>query len=157
VLREAEPRLPVIEIGTMSQRVERMSRQEQLVAYLTTAFSGIALLLASLGLYGSISYAVTRRTSEIGVRMALGADRTRVLWLIMRDAIVLVMIGLVLGLPLAFLTARALRTMLFGIDFTDATTHLTAVAVLVLVAAIAAYVPARRAARVDPMTALRQE
>jgi ABC-type antimicrobial peptide transport system permease subunit len=137
--------------------VNRVSRQEQLVAYLTTLFSGIALLLACLGLYGSISYAVTRRTSEIGVRMALGADRASVLWLIMRDALVLVIMGLAIGIPLALLAASGLRTMLFGIRVTDVTTHSISVAVLVLVAAIAAYVPARRASRVDPMLALRAE
>jgi len=155
LLREAEPRLPVVDVETIGQRVERLSRQEILVAYLTTLFSGIALLLASLGLYGSISYAVTRRTGEIGIRMALGANRATVLWLIMRDAVTLVLTGLALGLPLALLAANGLRTMLFGIRFTDVATHATAVAVLVLVAAIAAYVPARRAARVDPMLALR--
>jgi predicted lysophospholipase L1 biosynthesis ABC-type transport system permease subunit len=155
LLREAEPRLPVLDVETMTQRVERLSRQEQLIAYLTTLFSGIALLLASLGLYGSISYTVTRRTGEIGIRMALGANRATVLWLIMRDALTLVLTGLALGLPLALLAANGLRTMLFGIRFTDLATHATAVAVLVLVAAIATYMPARRAARVDPMLALR--
>jgi ABC-type lipoprotein release transport system permease subunit len=156
-VREVEPRLPIIEISTMTQRVDNRSRQEQLVAYLTTVFSAIALLLASLGLYGSISYAVTRRTSEIGVRIALGAGRTAVQWLIMRDAITLVAIGLVVGAPLSLLAASALRTMLFGIRFTDLATHLTAVGVLVLVALLAAYLPARRASRVDPMSALRAE
>jgi predicted permease len=157
VLREAEPRLPVIEIAPMTQRVDRMSRQERLIAYLTMLFSSIALLLASLGLYGSISYAVTRRTSEIGVRMALGADRASVLWLIMRDAIGLVVMGLAIGVPLALLAARGLRTMLFGIPFTDVTAHSISIAVLIIVAAFAAYLPARRAARVDPMLALRSD
>jgi ABC-type antimicrobial peptide transport system permease subunit len=100
---------------------------------------------------------VTRRTGEIGVRMALGADRGSVLWLIMRDALVLVGMGLLIGMPLALLAARGLRTMLFGIRFTDVATHATAVVVLVIVAAVAAYLPARRAARVDPMLALRAE
>jgi predicted permease len=157
VLREADPRLPIIDITTMTERAARMSRQEQLIAYLTTLFSGIALLLASLGLYGSISYAVTRRTAEIGVRMALGADRAHVLWLIMRDALVLVGMGLLIGVPLALLAARGLRTMLFGIRFTDVATHATAVHVLIIVAAVAAYLPARRAARDDPMLALRAD
>jgi putative ABC transport system permease protein len=155
VLREAEPRLPVVGITPMQRIAERMSTQEQLVAYLTTLFSGIALLLASLGLYGSISYAVTRRTGEIGIRMALGANQGMVLWLVMRDALILLLMGLAIGVPLALLAANGLRSMLFGIRFTDAATHLTAVAVLALVAAIAAYLPARRAARVDPMLALR--
>jgi predicted permease len=157
VLRDTAPRLPVPDITPMTQFVERMSRQEQLIAYLTTLFSGIALLLASLGLYGSISYAVTRRTSEIGVRMALGANRAAVLWLILRDALTLVLMGLAIGVPLALLAANGIRSMLFGIRFTDAVTHTTAVAVLALVAAIAAYLPARRAARVDPMAALRAD
>jgi predicted permease len=157
VLREAEPRLPVIEIAPMTQRVDRMSRQERLIASLTMLFSGIALLLASLGLYGSISYAVTRRTSEIGVRMALGADRASVLWLILRDALLLMAMGLAIGVPLALLAGSGLRSMLFGIRFTDVTTHSISIAVLVTVAAIAAYLPARRATRVDPMLALRAD
>jgi predicted permease len=157
VLRETEPRLPIIDITTLLERADRLSRQDQLIAYLTTLFSGIALLVASLGLYGSISYAVTRRTSEIGVRIALGADRSHVLWLIMRDAFALVALGLIIGVPLALLAARGLRTMLFGIPFTDVTTHAIAVVVLIVVAAVAAYLPARRAARVDPMLALRAD
>jgi predicted permease len=157
VLREVEPRLPVIDVTTLKERAERMTREERLIAYLTSLFSGIALLLASLGLYGSISYAVTRRTSEIGIRMALGADRGSVLWLIMRDALTLLAIGLAIGLPLALLAARGLQTMLFGIRFTDVATHGGAALVLVAVAAFAAYLPARRAARVDPMLALRAD
>ncbi len=157
VLRESEPRLPVVDITTMNERADKLTREERLVAYLTTAFSAIALLLASLGLYGSISYAVTRRTSEIGVRMALGANRASVLWLIMREALTLLAMGLVVGLPLALLAAHGMQTLLFGIRFTDVTIHGAAIIVLALVAAFAAYLPARRAARVDPMLALRAD
>src|SRR5687767_5296514 len=121
------------------------------------AFGAVALFLACLGLYGTISYAVTRRTAELGVRMALGAGRGTVQWLILREALTLVGVGLLIGIPLAFLAARAISTLLFGVTPTDLIATGSAVAALVLIAALAAYLPARRASRVDPMLALRAE
>jgi predicted permease len=156
-LRRLEPRLPVSSVDTLDARINRTMGRERLMTWLTMAFGGVALFLACLGLYGTISYAVTRRTAELGVRMALGAGRGTVPWLILREAFTLVGVGLVIGIPLAFLAARAISTLLFGVTPTDAIATGSAVAALVLIAALAAYLPARRASRVDPMLALRAE
>jgi predicted permease len=157
VLRQLEPRLPVAGVDTLDARIERTMGSERLMMWLTMAFGAVALFLACLGLYGTISYAVTRRTAELGVRMALGAGRGTVQWLILREALVLVGVGLVIGIPLAFLAARAMSTLLFGVAPTDPVANGSAVAALVSIAALAAYLPARRASRVDPMLALRAE
>jgi predicted permease len=156
-LRQLEPRLPVTGVDTLDERITRTMGSERLMMWLTMAFGGVALFLACLGLYGTISYAVTRRTAELGVRMALGAGRGAVQWLILREALILVAAGLVIGIPLAFLAARAMSTLLFGVAPTDAVATGSAVAALVVIAALAAYLPARRASRVDPMLALRAE
>ena len=156
-LRQLEPRLPVAAVDTLDARISRTMGSERLMMWLTMAFGAVALFLACLGLYGTISYAVTRRTAELGVRMALGAGRGTVQWLILREALILVGAGLVIGIPLAFLAARAMSTLLFGVAPTDVVANGSAVAALVLIAALAAYLPARRASRVDPMLALRAE
>jgi predicted permease len=156
-LRQLEPRLPVASADTLDARIARTMGGERLMMWLSMAFGGVALFLASLGLYGTISYAVTRRTAELGVRMALGAGRGTVQWMILREAFILVGVGLAIGIPLAFLAARALSTLLFGVAPTDAVANGSAVAALVFIATLAAYLPARRASRVDPMLALRAE
>jgi len=132
-------------------------RHERLLARLTMGFSTVALFLACLGLYGTISYAVTRRTAELGVRIALGASRGAVQWLILREALTLVLIGLLVGLPSAFVVSRTMATLFYGIPPSDLAAHGAAVGTLVVVAALAAYLPARRASRVDPILALRAE
>ena len=157
VLRQAEPRLPVAGIDTLDARITRTMGSERLMMWLTMAFGAVALFLACLGLYGTISYAVTRRTAELGVRMALGAGRGTVQWLILREAFILVGAGLFIGIPLAFGAARAMSTLLFGVTPADPVANGSAVAALVLIATLAAYLPARRASRVDPMLALRAE
>jgi predicted permease len=156
-LREVEPTLPVVDIMAIKDRANRETAGDQLVAYLTGLFGGVALLLASLGLYGTISYAVSRRTSELGVRLALGASRASVLWLMLREAMTLVGIGLVIGLPLTYFAARSISTSLYGVRPTDLAAAGGAALILVVVAAIAAYLPARRASRLDPMVALRAD
>jgi len=120
-------------------------------------FGVLALLLASIGLYGLMAYTVTRRTSEIGIRMALGAQRRNVLWLVLRETLVLVLFGVAIGLPLAFASTRLIASHLFGVTPNDPTTIAMATVLLVIVALLACYLPARRAARVDPMVALRCE
>ena len=157
VLRQVESRLPVSSVDTLDARITRTMGSERLMMWLSMAFGAVALFLACLGLYGTISYAVTRRTAELGVRMALGAGRGTVQWLILREAFILVGVGLVIGIPLAFLAARAMSTLLFGVAPTDAVANGSAVAALVAIATLAAYLPARRASRVDPMLALRSE
>jgi predicted permease len=156
-LREVEPALPIVDIMPIKDRADREMAGDQLVAYLTGLFGGVALLLASLGLYGTISYAVSRRTSELGVRLALGASRASVLWLMLREAMTLVGIGLVIGLPLTYFAARSISTSLYGVGPTDLAAAGGATLILVVVAAIAAYLPARRASRLDPMVALRAD
>jgi predicted permease len=157
VLRQVEPRLPIGTVDTLDERITRTMGSERLMMWLTMAFGAVALFLACLGLYGTISYAVTRRTAELGVRMALGAGRGTVQWMILREAFILVGAGLFLGIPLAFGAARAMSTLLFGVTAADPVATGSAVAALVLIAALAAYLPARRASRVDPMLALRAE
>ncbi len=156
-LRESEPRLAVGTIETLDSRIARSIGVERLLGALTMAFGGAALGLACLGLYGTISYAVKRRTAELGIRIALGADRGAVQWLIVREALLLVLLGGAIGLPLAFLAARAVGGLLYGTAPSDPLAYGTAVGVLVVVSACAAYVPARRASRLDPMMALRNE
>jgi putative ABC transport system permease protein len=121
------------------------------------AFAAAALGLVCLGLYGTISYAVRRRTAELGMRIALGADRMAVQWLIVREALLLVLLGGAIGLPLAFLAARAVSGLLYATAPSDPVAYGTAVGVLVVVSAFAAYMPARRASHLDPMIALRTE
>jgi predicted permease len=153
-LAEVEPRLPVSEIVPLNERVSRNLSQDRLVAVLATAFGGLALMLACLGLYGTISYGVSRRLAELALRMALGASAWRVLAMVMREALALVAIGAVVGLPLAFVGARTVGSLLYGVAPADVVSFGVGFLVLVAVAAVAAYIPAQRAARVSPMAAL---
>jgi predicted permease len=156
-LAEAEPALPVFDIVPLDQRVNRGLTNDRLIANLTSAFGIVALLLACLGLYGTISYGVACRISELGVRMALGADRASVAWLVVREALTLVAIGAALGLPLAFIAGRSVLSLLHGVDPVDPASYSQATVVLLIVAGLAAYLPAHRASRIDPMVALRTE
>jgi len=149
--------LPVFLVRTLRAQTEQSLLAERLLAMLSSFFGILALLLACLGLYGLMAYAVSRRTSEIGVRMALGADRSHILWLVFRETLMLTGAGLVIGLPLAFWAARYARSILFGIDPTDPLIASAATAALMIAAALAAYLPARRAMGIDPLTALRCE
>jgi ABC-type antimicrobial peptide transport system permease subunit len=120
-------------------------------------FGGLALLLASIGLYGTISYAVSRRTGEIGIRMALGARSRDVLWMVLRESLLLVLIGAIIGIPTALAAGRLVAALLFGVSPTDPATLAIATLLLTVVAVLAAWLPARRASRLDPMSALRYE
>jgi ABC-type antimicrobial peptide transport system permease subunit len=128
-----------------------------MMAQIIGFFGGVAVLLAALGLYGLISYAVARRSNEIGIRMALGAKKHQVLWMVLRETLWLVAGGVVTGVPLAVGATRFVRAQLFGVEPYDPLTLASAVVLLATVATIAGYLPALRAARVDPMVALRQE
>jgi predicted permease len=153
-LAQAEPRLPVAEVVPFGVRISRNLSQDRLVAELSSTFSSLALLLACLGLYGTISYGISRRVRELGLRMALGADRGSVLRMILKEALTLVVIGGVIGLPLAFAGARTVATLLYGIAPMDLASYAIGSVVLLAVAAAAAYVPAYRASRISPMLAL---
>jgi putative ABC transport system permease protein len=157
LVKEIDPQLQVVELQTMSEAVNETLVQERFVAQLGGAFSLFALLLACVGLYGVMSYAVTRRTSEIGVRMALGAQRRDVVWLVMREVALLVALGAGVGLAAAMATTRLVSALLFDLTPNDPTTIALATLLMIGVAALAGYLPARRAARVDPLIALRHE
>jgi ABC-type antimicrobial peptide transport system permease subunit len=131
--------------------------QERMVARLTMLFGLLALVLASVGLYGITSYSVARRTNEIGLRMALGADRERVLGMVLRGALAKVVIGLGLGIPIAIIAARAMKDQLYGVKFFDPPSIGIGVLALLLATLVAGFIPARRAATIQPMEALRTE
>lgn len=156
-LRETEPRLAIGAIDTLDVRIVRSIGIDRLLGWLTMTFGAAALGLACLGLFGTISNAVRRRTAELGIRVALGADPRSVQWLIVRDALVLVGLGGTIGLPLAFLAARALRGLLYGIGPADPIAYTAAAGMLIVVSVCAAYIPAWRASRLDPIAALRGE
>jgi predicted permease len=152
-----EPNLPVFRVKTLEQQVDETLGQERLVATLATLFGVLALLLACAGLYGVLSYSVSRRTQEIGIRMALGAKRGDVLRLFVRQGMVLVVLGLAFGLATAFALTRLLSSLLFGVSNTDLMTYGIAAMGMVIVGLCACYLPARRATKVDPLAALRYE
>jgi len=157
LVREIDPQLQVVGLQTMSEAVNETLVQERFIAQVAGAFSLFALLLACVGLYGVMSYAVTRRTNEIGVRMALGAQRREVVWLVMREVSLLVAVGACIGLAAAMASTRLVSTLLFGLTPNDPSTIALATLLMIGVAALAGFLPARRAARVDPMIALRHE
>jgi predicted permease len=154
VLAQIEPRLPVNDVLPLDARVARLAWQEIVVARLTSIFGGISLLLACLGLYGTISYGVSQRVPELGLRLALGADRRRLLWLVMRDALLLVIVGSALGVVLAYAAASSLGNQLYGVGPLDPIAYVTAATLLITVGLVAAYLPALRASRIEPMTAI---
>ena len=157
VIREVDPSLPVYGLSPMSEVVAKSMVQPRFLSLLLATFSGIALFLAAIGIYGVMAYSVAQRTQEIGVRMALGAQRLHVLRLVFSQGFVLLMIGMVIGLGGAFALTRLLRTLLFEITPTDPLTYSGVAALLIIVAFLACYVPARRATKVDPLVALRYE
>jgi len=155
--QRVDPNLPIFDMKTMMTTVDDSLFVERMVAALSVAFGGLATLLAAIGLYGVMSYSVARRTREIGIRMALGAERRSVLWLILREVTAMVLIGIAVGVPVAFALGRVVQGQLFELSAQDPTALFAAAAILALVAVAAGYLPARRATRVDPMLALRYE
>ena len=149
--------LPIEDVRSLKESLDRTNAQPHMIASLCVIFGSVALLLAAMGLYGVLSYGVARRTNEIGIRMALGAGKTRVIRLILREMGVMILIGLGLGLVFAGLGTRFVASRLYGLGALDPLTILAAAATLCFVALIASYLPALRAARVSPMKALRYE
>jgi ABC-type antimicrobial peptide transport system permease subunit len=156
-MRQIDPNVPMFNLRTLEAQADQSLLNERLVATLSTAFGVVATLLAVIGLYGVMAFTVARRTREIGVRMALGAVQGDVVWLVMREVLMLVGIGMALGLAGALGLSKYVSSQLYGIGGTDPTTMLAAIAALGAVALLAGYIPARRATRVNPVLALRYE
>ena len=157
LLQSIDSRLTASEVNTLAEQVNSSLYQEKLVSTLSSFFGVLALALACIGLYGIMAYAVARRTNEIGVRMALGAQRSRILQMVLREALLMAVIGVAIGLPAAWAATRSISSMLYGLKSTDPLTIIAATFLMSAVAALAGYLPARRASRVDPMVALRYE
>jgi putative ABC transport system permease protein len=156
-VRQVDPQQPIGDLISLDQALSRSTAARRLSMTLLTLFAALAVLLALIGIYGITAYAVTQRTRELGLRMAIGARPAEVVGMLLRENLLLVIGGLVLGMAGAALATRALRTMLFGVSTLDAVTFIGAALVLGGVAMLATYVPARRAAQIDPMEALRYE
>jgi ABC-type antimicrobial peptide transport system permease subunit len=156
-MHELDANVPVYNLRTLERQIDRSLLVERFIATLSTAFGILATLLAVIGLYGVMAYTVARRTREIGVRMALGAVQGDVVWLVMREVLLLVGAGMAIGLAGAWALSRIVGSELYGISAYDPATIGGAVALLAIVAALAGYIPARRATRVNPVLALRYE
>ena len=156
-LAEIDPNLPVLKTQTIAEQFDDLIDLHAFISKLSGFFALLALTLAGIGLYGVMTYNVVRRTSELGVRMALGAPRTGLLWMVLREALVLLAIGVVLGVPLSLVASRAIKAGLFGVSPTDPVTLLAAVGLVSACMLLGSYMPARRATKIDPMVALRCE
>src|SRR6185369_445783 len=141
-------------ITTLNDQLHENLNQERLIAQLVSFFGALALILACIGLYGVMAQGVARRTNEIGIRMALGARGGNIAWMVLRETLLLILAGLVLGVPAALIGAKLISAQLFGLKPTDPLTLIGAAVVLTVVALLAGYLPARRASRVDPLKAL---
>jgi macrolide transport system ATP-binding/permease protein len=157
VVRRADPAVPVSDVKTQAAEIGEQMNQENTFARLSTAFAFLALTITCVGLYGTVSYNVARRTNEIGIRMALGAQRGHVVWMVLREVLLLIFAGFVIGIPTALVTSKLVGSFLYGMKPNDPRAMVAAVLVLSLAAVLAGYAPARRASRIDPMAALRHE
>jgi predicted permease len=152
-----DDKIPIFGVTTLEEQVQDTLDQDRLIAQLVSFFGALALILACIGLYGVMAHGVARRTSEIGIRMALGARGGSIAWMILRETLVLVLLGLVIGVPTALFAARFVSSQLFGLQSADPAALISAAVGLTLVALLAGYFPARRASRVNPLNALRYE
>jgi ABC-type antimicrobial peptide transport system permease subunit len=149
--------MPIYELKTLARQLDETLLTERLIALLSTGFGLLATLLATIGLYGVMAFAVARRTKELGLRMALGAPRGTVVWLVMREVLLLLAIGLAIGIPAAAALGRLVTAQLYGLKASDPWTAAGSVVLLAVVAAVAGMIPAARASRIDPILALRYE
>ncbi len=150
--------ISVYDVRTINEVVDHLLQPDRMFAVLATVFGLLALSLTSIGIYGVVAYQITSRTAEVGIRMALGAQRQDVLWMFMRETLLVLAVGVAFGLPVAVAMAHLLRSLLFGLGPSDPVTIIWAIVTLVAAGTLlAGYVPARRATKVDPMVALRHE
>jgi predicted permease len=156
-LSTINPNLSVVKFQTFDEQIADRFTEDRMLARLTVLLGGLALLLATIGLYGVSAYAVARRTSEIGIRMALGAERAKVTVMILRSAVIQAAIGLAIGVPIALLCVRFVKTQLYEVKGIDSTVLVTSLVTLAVSALMAGFIPARRAASIDPARALRTE
>jgi predicted permease len=156
-INQIDDKLPIFGVTTLGEQMQERLKQDRLIAQLMSFFGALALLLACIGLYGVMAHGVARRTNEIGIRMALGAQSGNIAWMVLRETLFLVVAGLVLGVPTALAAAKLISSQLFGLTPNDPGTLAGAALVLTVVALFAGYVPARRASKVDPLIALRYE
>ena len=156
-VRNLDPNLPIYELRTTEVQIANSLITERMIASLSTVFGSLATVPAIIGLYGVMAYTVAQRQREIGIRMALGANREKVIWMVMRDVLMLVAVGVGVGAPASLALMRAVQSQLYGLTAHDPSTLVLAAAGLALVACAAGYLPALRASRLDPMVALRYE
>jgi predicted permease len=157
IVRRADPRVPPMRMRTQTAEIGQMLNQEIIFARLCTAFAMLAMLMACIGLYGTMAYGVTRRTPEIGIRIALGARTATVIWTILREVCALAVLGLIISVPLTLFASRLVQSFLFAVKPNDPSTIVLAVSVLVVAAIVAGFGPARRASRISPAIALRAD
>jgi macrolide transport system ATP-binding/permease protein len=157
IVRKADSRIPVTNVITQAAEIDRTISQEVTFAKLCTGFAILALLIACVGLYGTMSYSVARQVGEIGIRMALGAQRGAVVWMVLRRVLLLAAVGLAISVPAALSASRLVKSFLFETQPNDPGTLALAGVVLLSAAILAGYAPARRASRIDPLAALRHE
>ncbi len=156
-IQSMDPDISVYGVRTINEVIDRLLQPDRMFAVLASVFGLLALLLTSIGIYGVVAYQITRRTGEVGIRMALGAQRRDVLWMFMRETLLVVAVGAAIGLPAAVAAAYALRSLLFGLEPSDPVTIVGAIVTLAGAGALAGFLPARRAASLLPMDALRHE
>jgi len=156
-VQQLDANLPIFGVKTMERVVDEDLFGERIVAALSAGFGGLAALLAAMGIYGVLAYLVVQRTREIGIRMALGAETNHVRLLVLKEVGSMVLLGAVVGLPLAYGLARLSQSLLFGVRAGDPVIYALGLALIVVIALAACYFPARRATRVDPLVALRYE
>jgi len=157
IVRRADPRVPIVRLKTQRALIEAQMNQEITFARLCTAFAVLALTIACIGLYGTMSYRVARQTTEIGIRMALGAQQATVVWMVLREVVTLGAIGVAIGVPAALFASKLVESFLYGMKRNDPLALVAAVLTMAAATIVAGYLPARSASRIDPMVALRHE